>query len=323
MGSKGVAARFLVGGLVTDYLALLAGVICAGGSGELFVRGTVGLARAWRILPGIIAATIAAFATSSPELTVALNAALADTPRIALGDALGSNIVNVALILAVALLIVPIAVPRDTLRRDFPTALVVPVLVAALLVDGLLSRIDGLLLLALFVGWLVAVIFEVRRQRGATAARVLGETNPTRAILEGVAGLALLIMAGRLIVSGATAIATAHGIDAFLIGATLVALGTSVPELATAIISGLKGHEEVGLGTILGSNIFNGLLIVGLTASISPIGISVQEVAPALILGLASVALTYPPPSGVIGRWRGLILLAVYAAYVIAMIQWN
>jgi cation:H+ antiporter len=305
---------------VNEYLALLIGILCAGGGGELFVRSTVGLAVALRISPGIIAATIAAFATSSPELTVSINAALAGMPRLALGDALGSNVVNVALILAVALLLVPIAAPRDTIRRDFPTALAIPVVVAALLFDGVLSRVDGFLLLALFAGWFVAVVLEARRQR-SLPVQILGEQNPVRAILSGVAGLALLILAGHLIVSGATAIATAHGIDGFLIGATIVAVGTSVPELATAIIAGLKGHDEVGLGTILGSNIFNGLLVIGIASSISPIEISVAEVAPALILGLASVALTYPPSSGVIGRWRGLILIGVYAAYVVAMIQ--
>jgi cation:H+ antiporter len=306
---------------MNDYLWLLIGVLCAGGGGELFVRGTVGLAGALRISPGIIAATIAAFATSSPELTVSINAALAGTPRIALGDALGSNVVNVALILAVAILIVPITAPRDTIRRGFPAALVVPVIIAALLFDGVLSRTDGVLLLLLFAGWLVAVVHEARRQR-SVAAQVLGEHKPMRAVLEGAAGLALLILAGRLIVSGATGIATEHGIDAFLIGATVVALGTSVPELATAVISGLKGHEEVGLGTILGSNVFNGLLIVGVASGIAPIEITIEEVAPALILGLASLALTYPPPSGVIGRWRGLMLLGVYAAYLVAMVQW-
>lgn len=317
-----ILLRASSGEIVNDYLALLLGIICAGGGGELFVRGTVGLAGALRISPGIIAATIAAFATSSPELTVSISAALAGTPRIALGDALGSNVVNVALILAAALLIVPITAPRDTIRRDFPTALAVPVVIAALLFDGVLSRIDGLLLLALFAGWLVAVVHEARRQR-SVPVEVIGAQSPLPAVLQGVAGLALLILAGRLIVSGASAIATAYGVDAFLIGATVVALGTSVPELATAVISGLKGHEEVGLGTILGSNIFNGLLIVGVASSISPIEISVQEVAPALILGLASVALTYPPSSGVINRWRGLILLGVYAAYLVAMLQWG
>ena len=307
---------------MNDYVSLLIGVLCAGLGGELFVRGTVGIASALRIASGIIAATVAAFATSSPELTVAINSALAGQPRIALGDALGSNVVNVALILAVALLIIPITVPRDAVKRDFPAALAIPVLTGVLLFDGVLSRIDGLLLLLLFSGWLIAVTLEARRQRSA-AGQVLGEQNLMRALLAGGAGLALLVLAGRLIVSGATGIALAHGLDAFLIGATLVALGTSVPELATAVVSALKGHEEVGLGTILGSNVFNGLLIVGVASTISPIEINASEVAPALVVGVASLALTYPPPSGLIGRWRGLMLLGLYAAYIVTMMQWR
>jgi len=307
---------------MNDYIALLIGIICAGAGGELFVRGTVGTASALRISPGIIATTIAAFATSSPELTVAINSALHGAPRIALGDALGSNVVNVALILAAALLIAPITATRDMVRRDLPVALTVPVILAALLFDGALSQLDGLLLLGLFAGWLVAIIGEARRQRSAAGA-VLGERKPLRAVIEGVAGLGLLIVAGRLIVTGATGIAEAQGIDAFIVGATVVAIGTSVPELATAIISGIRGHKEVGLGTILGSNIFNGLFIIGVTASIAPISITLREVAPTLILGLAAVALTYPPLPGTIGRWRGLTLLGVYLAYLFAVLQWN
>jgi cation:H+ antiporter len=216
-------------------------------------------------------------------------------------------------------LIAPITATRDTIKRDFSVALVVPVILAALLFDGVLSRLDGAVLLGLFAGWLIAVVREARRQRSAAVA-VLGERKPVRAVLEGAAGLALLILAGRLIVIGATGIAEARGIDAFLIGATVVAVGTSVPELATAIISGLKGHEEVGLGTILGSNIFNGLFIVGVASCIAPISITMREVGPALVLGSAAVALTYPPPSGRIERWRGSILLGVYSAYLFAVV---
>src|SRR3990172_3437353 len=203
-------------GKMNDYIALLIGIICAGAGGELFVRGTVGTASALRISPGIIATTIAAFATSSPELTVAINSALHGAPRIALGDALGSNVVNVALILAAALLIAPITATRDMVRRDLPVALTVPVILAALLFDGALSQLDGLLLLGLFAGWLVAIIGEARRQRSAAGA-VLGERKPLRAVIEGVAGLGLLIVAGRLIVTGATGIAEAQGIDAFIV----------------------------------------------------------------------------------------------------------
>ncbi len=303
-----------------DFLWLLLGVGCAAGGGELFVRGTVGFAKTLRISPGIVAATVAAFATSSPELTVAITSALNGTPRIALGDALGSNVVNVALILGSALLIGVLHAPRGTIKRDFPTALIVPVAAAVLFIDGELSRTDGLLMLALFAVWLIAVVLDARKERSAVE-EVLGAHPPWRALVEGSLGLGLLIAAGRLIVSGATGIASAYGLSDFVIGATIVAVGTSVPELATTIISRIRGHDEVGLGTILGSNIFNGLFIVGLTSTITPIKIEFGDVAPVLVLGLLAVALTYPPRSGVIDRRRGLMLLAVYAVYLVAVLQ--
>jgi cation:H+ antiporter len=310
---RGMGARL-------DFLYLLLGVAFAGGGGELFVRGTVGLAKSLRISPGIVAATVAAFATSSPELTVSITSALHGTPTIALGDALGSNVVNVGLILGSVLLIGVLNAPRGTVRRDFPTALAVPVVTAVLLIDGELSRIDGLLLLTLFVLWLVAVTREARRERSAVE-EVLGAYPPGRALLEGAIGLVLLIAAGTLIVTGATGIASAYGVSDFIIGATVVAVGTSVPELATAIISRLRGHDEVGLGTLLGSNIFNGLFIVGVASSVTPIRVGFSQVAPALALGVLAVALTFPPRGGVIGRYRGGMLLAVYAVYLVAVLQ--
>ncbi len=302
------------------YVALLIGIIFAAAGGELFVRGSVGLAHAARVSPGIIGATVAAFATSSPELTVSVNSALAGTPKIALGDALGSNIVNVALILAGVLLIAPLHTPRDSIRRDLPVALVVPIVTGVLMLDGVVSRSDGLILLGLFAAWLVAVVWEARRQRSA-AEKVLGEPKTMQAIAFSALGLALLIAAGKLIVIGATGVAKAYGVDEFVIGATVVAVGTSAPELATAIVSRIRGHDEIGLGTILGSNIFNGLFIVGVAASITPIGIPWREAAVALIVGLAAVALIVPTRSGVIERRRGLLLLALYAVYLAAVAQ--
>jgi cation:H+ antiporter len=303
-----------------NVLALFLGVVCAAGGGELFVRGTVGLARTLRISPGIVAATVAAFATSSPELTVSISAALQGTPRIALGDALGSNVVNFALILGSALLIGVLHAPRAAIKRDFPTALAVPAASAVLLIDGALSRMDGFLLLAIFVVWLVAIVREARRERSAVE-QVLGAHPPGRALVEGAIGLGLLVAAGHLVVTGASGIASAYGVSDFVIGATVVAVGTSVPELATTIVSRLRGHDEVSLGTILGSNIFNGLFIVGLAASIAPIRVGFAEAGPALVLGLAAVALTYPPASGVINHRRGWMLLALYAVYLTAVLQ--
>ena len=305
---------------MNNYLALAVGVVCAGIGGELFVRGVVGIARWARVSAGIIGATVAAFATSSPELSVAITAAMAGKPQISLGDALGSNVVNVALVLAISLLISGIQCPRDSVKRDFPIALITPVVIGVLAFDGVLSRLDGLLLLGMFIAWVVAVIVEARKQRSA-AGEILGERRGWLAIILCLAGLVFLIVAGRFIVTGAKGIATSFGIGEFVIGATVVAIGTSVPELATTVVSKIRRHDEVGLGTILGSNIFNGLFIVAIAAIISPISIDWREVAIALVFGIVTVALIWPARSGYIERGRGVLLLALYIVYVVTIFQ--
>lgn len=305
---------------MADALYLLLGVALAAMGGELFVRGVVGVASWARISPGIIGATFAAFATSSPELSVSVTSALAGTPQIALGDALGSNVVNIGLILGTALLIAPLHAPKDSTKRDFPVALAVPLLIGVLAEDGLISRGDGLVLLALFLVWTGVVVVEVRRQRNAAAA-VLGETNHPRALAESLAGLALLAASGKLIVMGASAIAASYGIDPFVIGSTLVAVGTGTPEIATVVISRLKGHDEVGLGTILGSNIFNGLFIVSVAALINPIPVAWHEVAAGLAFGLLTTAFVYPVSGTLLEKRRGFALLSLYAAYLAVLLK--
>jgi cation:H+ antiporter len=305
--------------MMNAYLSLLVGVACAGVGGELFVRGLVGLARWVRVSPGIIATTVAAFATSSPELSVAVGSALSGRPEVSLGDALGSNVVNVALILAVALCISSISSPRASVRRDFPVALLVPVAVGALGFDGRISRADGVALLVFFFLWLARVVNAARQERSAAAA-VLGEARHRRAITQSLVGVAFLIGSGHLIVQGARGIASAFGIPEFVIGATVVAVGTSMPEFATTVISKMKGHDEIGLGTVLGSNVFNGLFIIGTAAVLCPIQVNPLEVGWVLGFGVVSTALTFPLRDDLIPRWRGLILLLVYAAYVTVLL---
>lgn len=305
---------------MSDFLALLLGVVCAGIGGELFVRGTVGIARWARIAPGVVGATVAAFATSSPELSVSVSSALSGRPGIALGDALGSNVVNIALILGLALVISGIRTPPGSIRRDFPVAVLAPVLTGLLFLDGELSRLDGLILLSVFLAWLVATVIEVRKQRRA-ACDVPGERRHAMAILLCAGGMALLVAAGYLIVSGARGVAAMFGIDEFIVGATLVAVGTSTPELATTIVAKLRGHDDVGLGTIIGSNIFNNVFIVAIAAMIHPISVAWREVVVALGFGLMALALSYPPRDGFIGRGRGLLLLVLYAGYNVTLYQ--
>jgi cation:H+ antiporter len=304
---------------MNDHVVLAIGVLCAGLGGEVFIRGAVGLASWARVPAGIIGATVAAFATSSPELAVGVSAGLRGQPEVSFGDVLGSNVVNVGAILGIALLIAPTRLERSSLRRDFPVALLVPVGTALVALDGHVSRLDGAVLLGLFLAWLIATIVEARRQR--TAAEEVLRVRPAVAIGSLALGLALLVAAGRLIVASATGLAEAMGIDPFVIGTTVVALGTSVPELATTVIARLRGHHEIAVGTILGSNIFNGLLIVGTVAAICPVSVQLQKAMAGLVAGLVLVALTYPGRGGVLGRRRGALLLSLYAIYVAVAIQ--
>jgi cation:H+ antiporter len=305
---------------MNEYAALALGVVFAGVGGELFVRGTVGVARWARVSPAIVSATFAAFATSSPELSVAVTSASLGRPEISFGDALGSNVVNVALVLALAAVIAGIRSSNESVKRDFPVALAVPIVTAVLILDGVVSRLEGVLLLGLFVAWIIVVTLEALRQRQTKVT-----TPPQRRrwliVLMSIVGVALLVAAGRLIVAAAEGIAADFGIDTFVVGATMVAVGTSTPELATTIIARLRGHDEVSLGTILGSNIFNGLLIVAVAAIISPIVVGRLEVAAALAFGVAALAIAYPWATGYIGRRRGIALLLLYAVYLGVVLQ--
>jgi len=305
---------------MNDYAAMGIGIICAGVGGELFVRGIVGISRWARVSAGIVAASVAAFATSSPELSIAVGSAMAKKPEISLGDALGSNVVNVALIFAIPVIASGVKHSPESVRRDFPFALFAPILTAALAMDGVLSRLDGLILSGTFMIWMIYVMADARRQRSAVE-KVLGERRGWLAFILSAAGLLFLIGAGKFIVMGARGIAQSFGIHEFIIGATVVAIGTSVPELATTLIAKYRGHDEVGLGTILGSNIFNGLFIVAVAAIIYPIHFAFREVALVLLFGLAAVLLIWPIRGGHIGRGRGLLLIGLYIAYVILVFE--
>lgn len=304
---------------MNDFVILAAGVLCAGFGGEFFVRGLVGLANWARVSSGIIGITIAAFATSSPELSVAISAALAGKPEIAMGDALGSNIVNIGLILAIALLISRIKSSRDNIKRDFPLALIIPLFTGLLAIDGVLSLIDGMLLITLFIIWIVIAITNARKQRNKEI-EVRGEYKKSHVIIYSLIGMLFLVAAGQLIVVGAKGIALSFALDEFIIGATIVAIGTSAPELATVIVAKLRGHDELGIGTILGSNIFNGLWIIGVAAIINPISIHAVHLAIVLVFGIIMVIVILPTRQGEIQRRRGLILLILYVSYLVIII---
>lgn len=289
---------------------LLAGSALAALGGQLFIRGLIGFSAWWRLPTSVVAATLAAFATSAPELSVAINSAVAGQPEIALGEVLGSNVVNIALVLGIAVAFAPILVDRGAVAREYPAAAAAPALVGLLAVDGTLGRLDGLILLAVFAAWLSRGVAAGRRFRASAQGAALERTRTSVVISLGL-GLVMLIIAGRAIVAGAVGVSTALGWDGFVVGAVLVALGTSAPELVTVIIARLRGHDDVAVGTILGSNIFNTLMILGVAAVIRPITVEGFETDVGVVASVVLVLLLLPV-RGRVDRWRSLPLLGSY-----------
>lgn len=304
---------------MNDYLLLLLGVASAAFGGELFVRGTVGVASVLRVAPSIIAVTIAAFATSSPELSVAINSGLADKSQLSLGDALGSNIVNISLVLGFTLLISGIPVGAEVLKRDAPVAILAPFLTAMFLLDNIIDRLEGVFLLIFFGAWMATTLKQAIKERTPVHGSVKA-ANRFLPWVQGIGGLMLLVAAGRLIVLSTTGIARDFGIDDFIIGATLVAFGTSVPELASTVLAKIKGHDEIGIGTVLGSNIFNSLFIIAIAAIIKPIRVPLHEVAPALFFGVLSLLIALPQRgTRLVRRRQGVMLVLMYSVYVMTL----
>lgn len=301
--------------MIESLLLLIAGVVLAWFGGEIFVRGGVNLALCARWPTAVIGVTVAAFGTSSPEFMVAVNASLDGTPQLSLGDVLGSNVVNVSLVLAIVLALSGMKATDKGVRRDWWMALVAPILLYAVLWDGWFSRLDACLVLAAFSGWLLMV---VRHARAHAASQTEATVCPpfSQSIIFLMIGLGLLIGAAQFVVSGGKGIALALGWSPFVVGAVVVAIATSTPELATTLIARMRGHDDVGLGNILGSNIFNVLLVASVTALIRPYPIHLPELQTSLIFGFVTVLIIYPGRNGHLGRARGFVLLAIYACYI-------
>lgn len=300
----------------SQVLEIILGLILAGIGGEIFLKGAVGCSLSLRISPAIVGLTIAAFATSSPELSVAISSAIQGTPEISLGDAIGSNVVNIALVMGIACLISPTEVGLSGIKRDIPFAFIAPTLLALLGYDGEISRIDGAILLGAFGLWLSLIVEEARILRSMKLDSGLLTPKGSKNIVFLVAGLFLLVAAGKFIVSGGQGIGESMGIEPFIIGATLVAIGTSIPELATTILSKIRGHSDIGLGTVLGSNIFNGLFIISVAALIHPIKVASMPVLIGVGFGFFSVLAVLPTKTRILGRLRGVFLLSIYVGYI-------
>lgn len=297
------------------------------GGAELLVRGASALALRLGISPLVIGLTVVAIGTSAPELAVSVQAALTGKADLAVGNVVGSNIFNVLFILGLSALIVPLVVARQVVRVEVPLMVGASVLLLVLALDGQVRRWEGALLAAGMAAYLVYAIVEGRRESAgepsAPGATGLLARLPVQLVLIG-AGLALLVLGARWLVGGAVAIAQFFGLSEAVIGLTIVAAGTSLPEVATSVVAALRGQRDIAVGNVVGSNIANILLILGVAALVTPDGLSV---APAIarfdLLVMLAVALACLPiffTGHRIARWEGGLFLAYYVAYTLYLV---
>lgn len=308
------------------YLLVGGGLVLLFVGGEMLVRGAVTTAQRLGVSPMLIGLTLVGFGTSTPELVTSLQAAFMESPGIAVGNVVGSNIANILLIIGLAALIFPIAAPRTAVQRDGGFMIFVSVLFLGIVLYGFLNAIFGAALVALLIAYIVFTYFKERRQ--PDEAKALYEAELERAeprpgsvwvaLAIAVVGIALTIAGARFLVDGSIQLARTFGMSETLIGLTIVAVGTSAPELVASLIAALKKHDEIALGNIIGSNIYNILGILGITALIHPLTIP-PEIAHLdiwVVLVASILLIVFAWTGGRISRIEGGVLLAGYVAYL-------
>lgn len=312
--------------LAIALLALIAGFILLIWAADRLISGASALARNFGVPPLIVGLTVVGFGTSAPELVVSAQASLGGYPALAIGNALGSNIANIGLILGLTALIYPLRVERITLKREFPVLGLIMLLTLAIMANLYMSRVDGLMLigglLLLIAGmaWLSMNSSEGDPVKDALADSLSDSMSTRKAALWTVVGLILLPLSAQILVKGAVTLATIAGVSEAVIGLTVVALGTSLPELAAAATSALKKEDDMAIGNILGSNMFNLLGVLGIAALVHPLVIEPillhRDVTLMFIFTIVLFLLSWRRRgSGLINRPAALVLLSGYLAY--------
>jgi cation:H+ antiporter len=313
---------------------LIAGLVLLVIGAEVLVRGAAKVAAQFGIPPLIIGLTVVAFGTSAPETAVSVQAALAGSGDLAIGNVVGSNIANVLFILGLTALIAPLIVSRQLIRLDVPIMIGASLLTMALAWDGSLSKLDGLLLFTGIVAYTGFLIFSAYREKNIAAddefTKEFALNKPAKPygwvinLVLILVGLVLLVGGANLLVEGAVSLARALGLSELVIGLTVVAVGTSLPELATSLLAAIRGERDIAVGNIVGSNIFNLLCVLGLASLVSPAPVLVAANALAfdfpVMIGVALVCLPIFFSGYRINRWEGLLFISYYAVYTLYLV---
>lgn len=306
---------------VLPYILLVVGFLALIKGADFFVDGSSSIAKKLRIPDIVVGLTIVAMGTSAPELAVSVSAAITGSADIALGNVVGSNILNILIILGLSALILPLTIDPSMFRRDIPVLLFTAVLLPVLTLIGgdTIGRIAGVIMTVCFIGyivWTLKAALDYRKKGGGEEESTLKTFPWWKSALFTVGGAALIIIGGNVSVEAATDIAHQLGISEAVIGLTVVALGTSLPELVTSVIAAKKGNSDIALGNIVGSNIFNVLFILGTTVLIRPIHTDVNTLIDQIFLLGASVVLAISAATGKkLSRIEGVVFLILYVGY--------
>jgi cation:H+ antiporter len=313
--------------MLTHALFFLLGLTTLVVGAEALVRGASKLAMSMGISPLVIGLTIVAFGTSAPEMAVSVGASLSGSPDLAVGNVVGSNIANILLILGIAALIAPLLVHEQIIRQEVPIMLGASVLMVVMAMDGTIGRGEAVLLFVLVIAYTVFLVRQSRRASKALADEFAAEMPSasgwdrhwTVQVLLVVIGLAGLVQGADWLVDSAVVFARLFGVSDLVIGLTVVAVGTSMPEIATSIIAALRGERDIAVGNVIGSNVFNILAVIGVTGMVSSNGIPISETARNfdlwVMLAVAFACLPIMITGREIARWEGAVFLVYYAAY--------
>jgi cation:H+ antiporter len=309
-----------------EYFLTLLGFIILIISGNFLVKGSVSMARHFGLSSLVIGVTVVAFGTSAPELLVSLQAAIANHPEIALGNVIGSNISNIALVLAVTAIIFPIVVHRNSIITDWPVMMLAGILLAVFSLNNSLELYEGIILNLVLVAFVWYSIRKARKSGLDEAASLEDEIKlslPSSLVII-VVSSAGLAYGARLLVNNASAIAEGMGISERVIAISMLALGTSLPELVTSVIAALQKETDISIGNIIGSNIFNILSVLGITAIVKTVEVSpviMIDIYVMLGISLLLFLMMIPVKKGKITRWEGAVLLISYIGYLIYVFQ--
>ncbi len=317
--------------MLIQVMLFVLGLVALVVGAEVMVRGASRLAVSWGISPLVVGLTVVAFGTSAPEMAVSVDAALSGSSDLAIGNVVGSNIANVLLILGISALIAPLLVHEQIIRQEIPVMIGASLLVLVLALDGSIGRAEAALLFVLVIAYTVFLLVQSRRASQATSDEFSTEIPTSQwdrhwgvqvALVLG--GLALLVLGADWLVGAAVVFAKMMGVSDLVIGLTVVAVGTSMPEIATSLIAALRGQRDIAVGNVVGSNIFNLLAVLGAAGVVSASGLDVPEAARNfdlwVMLAVAFACLPILLTGREIARWEGAVFLGYYAAYLLYLI---